>query len=60
MDFAIKLTVSTWRARAWLRFVALLAPLLGSERATRWGTAGVYRLARYRINGGPWQRMERR
>ena len=44
-------------ARAWVALCLLLSVLVGRDRAGRWAEAGVWRLARYRIGCGKWQRF---
>ena len=40
--------------------ICRLHRIIGKDRAWRWSRAVIYRLARMRINGGPWLRMEQR
>ncbi len=56
-SFDVNVTLNTRRARAWLRLIAFIAPIVGTDRAMRWGTWGAYRFTRYRINGGRWLPM---
>lgn len=56
-DYAVRIEFRTLAARAWVRIVALAAPLLGGELAQRIALRGALRLARYRVDGGPWERL---
>ena len=57
-DVAITVTVSTCRARLWIRAMQVARFVVGRARAARWAEAGCWRLARYRIGRGPWRRLE--
>ena len=54
---SVSVTISTWRARAWVRLIGFLVPVIGVERAERWAEAGAWRLCRYRVGTGRWQRF---
>lgn len=47
-------------ARAWVALCLVLSVLVGADRASGWAEAGVWRLARWRIAGGRWQRFDRK
>lgn len=47
----VQFEVSLWRARVWIRAMQLAAFVVGHDRAWRWASAGVLRLARYRLVG---------
>lgn len=53
----VRYEVRTRAANAWLIVCLLLLPIVGRARAGRWAEAGVWKLSRYRINGGKWQRF---
>lgn len=55
----VKFEVRTRAATAWMIACLLLLPFVGRARARRWAEAGVWKLSRYRIAGGKWQRFMR-
>jgi hypothetical protein len=55
----VPLQVRLHGARVWLALCLVLSGLVGAERASRWAVAGVWRLARWRMSGGKWQRFNR-
>lgn len=57
MEHSVRIEFKTRAARAWVRVCALLAPLLGGELTQRMALRGAWRLARYRIEGGRWERL---
>ncbi len=58
MTVDVTMQIGTWRAVAWVRAMGILAPLLGRARAERWAIAGAWRLARWRVDHGRWNRFE--
>ena len=47
----VRIEFKTRAARAWVRFVAFAAPLLGRALAERIALRGAMRLTRYRVHG---------
>lgn len=57
MEYSVRIEFKTRAARAWVRLCAIAAPLLGVELMQRLALRGARRLARYRIDGGRWERL---
>lgn len=55
---AVTVEVRTAAARTWIIAVSPLRFLLGLDRTTRLAMWGAKRLARYRIDRGPWRRFD--
>lgn len=55
----VRYEVRTRAARAWMIVCLLLLPIIGRARASRWAETGVWKLSRYRLEGGRWQRFTR-
>jgi hypothetical protein len=49
LDAAAVVRVRTRLARAWVRAVSALAPVIGAARARRWAVAGALRLVRVEV-----------
>lgn len=58
-EVSVPVQVRLRGARAWLALCLVLSPFIGAERAGRWAEAGTWRLARWRIGHGRWQRFDR-
>lgn len=57
--FNVSVEVRVRAARAWIRCCQLAAMLVGERKVERIAREGAWRLARYRIEGGPWKRFDR-
>lgn len=56
-DYDVRIEFRTRAARAWVRLCAFASPLLGRDLAQRIALRGAHRLTRYRVAGGPWERL---
>ena len=54
---SVTVRADTRRALWFINGLKLIAPIVGAERALRWGKAGVPRLVRFRIGDGPWRSL---
>jgi hypothetical protein len=54
----VAIEMSTWRARLWVRVMAVVAPFVGRERAMRWAIDGARSRLRFRLAGQRrWSRL---
>lgn len=60
MTLTVRIQVDTRWAMRFARASLRLWPVLGRDRAQRLATWFAYRLSRFRIGNGAWQRMESR
>jgi len=59
MVYQVRVEVRTRAAVAWVHACRALRWLVDERMAFAWAEAGSWRLARYRIDDGPWRRFER-
>lgn len=59
MLHGVRVEVRTRAAVVWIHACRVLRWVFGERRAVALAEAGAWRLARWRLDGGPWQRFAR-
>lgn len=55
MTSSIPIRINTRSAELWVRAMRLLRFVVGTDLASRWAIAGMWRLSRYRLGNGRWR-----
>lgn len=58
VEVKVKVEARSRLARIIATTCVALWPLVGRQRANRWGVAALLRFSRFRIGGGRWQRFD--